>query len=152
MKYQISILVLLFGGTELFAQKLDANDVPVVVKNALEANTHVKDAQWDKEGANYEASYKSGGKEMSVVFDEQGRMLETEVEIGKNELPSLAKDLLKKEYSGYKVEEVARIIASNGEVTFEVEVEKLEKTFELIFDTQGKLVKQIEEKEAADKD
>lgn len=154
MKYQISILALLaFASTEMFAQKLNPNDVPAVVKNALEANTHVKDAHWDKEGSNYEANYKSGGKEMSVVFNEQGQMLETEVEVGKNDLPALAKDLLKKDYSGYKLEEVAKIIANNGDVTYEVEVEKLEKTFELIFDTQGKLIKQTEEKEeAGDKD
>ncbi|MBK7653448.1 MAG: hypothetical protein IPJ20_25715 [Flammeovirgaceae bacterium] len=52
--------------------------------------------------------------------------------------PSRTRDV-EKEYAGYKIEETAKIV-SKGITTYEAEVEKEEKTFELIFDNNGKLL------------
>jgi len=102
--------------------------------------------KWDKEGDNYEASFKQKGNEMSVVLDASGNTFETEVEIEKSELPPAVLEVIKKDFAGYKIEEAAKITANNV-VSYEAEVEKGEESFELIFDPQGKILKKEEEKE-----
>ncbi len=124
------------------AQKMNAKDVPVVVKSSLEKNYAVIDADWDKEGTDFEASFEQKGTKISVVFDGIGSILETEREIKKSELPTAIHDSLLKDYAAYKIEETAKI-ESKGEITFEVEVEKGKQSFDLIFDTNGKLLKKI---------
>jgi hypothetical protein len=152
MKHFILIIGLCIMGTELFAQKINSSDVPALVRNSLDMNMHVKEAKWEKEGPNYEANFANAGKETSVVLDEKGAILETEVEINKNDLPSTVREILKKEFSSFKVEEVEKVM-TKGITTYEVKVEKLEKIFELTFDIQGKLLHQEEKKdETEDKD
>ncbi len=122
------------------AQKVSEKDVPEMVKGALTKSFGVTKAKWDKEDNNYEANFKNNGKETSVVFDEAGAILEIEVEIKKSELPAVIMEVIKKEYADYKIEEVAKMEAS-GVTTYEVEVEKGEEAFDLIFDSTGKLLK-----------
>ena len=129
------------------AQKMNAKDVPVNVKSSLQKNYAIKDADWDKEGANYEASFEQKGTEISVVFDGIGSILETEREIKKSELPGAILDALKKDYADFELEEAARI-ETKGVITYETEVEKGKMSLELIFDTNGKLMKkEVLEKE-----
>ncbi len=129
------------------AQKIKETEVPKVVKDAfMKAYPAAKEVKWDKEDGAYEASFDLGKKDMSVVLDEMGVIKEVETEIAKSELPKAAQEMLKKEYAGYKIEETAKIV-SKGITTYEAEVEKGEKTFELIFDSNGKLLtkKEVEE-------
>jgi len=152
MKPLILMISLCMPGAELLAQKVNSNDVPAAVRNSLDMNMHVKEAQWEMEGTNYEANFKKSGKEMSVIFDDKGVMLETEIEINRSDLPDMAKNILKTEDASYKVEEIEKVM-TKGITTYEVEVEKMEKTFELSFDVQGRLLHQTEEKgEKAEKD
>lgn len=145
-------MVLCIGLTACQAdgQKMDEKDIPVNVKNALTKSYGVKSAKWDKEDENYEANFKAKGKETSVVFDASGAILETEVEIKKSELPASVLATIKTDFADYKIEEVAKI-DTKGVTTYEVEVEKGEESFDLIFDTQGKLLKK-EKKEDEDGD
>ncbi len=122
------------------AQKMNAKDVPGNVKSSLEKNYVVKDADWDKEGVNYEASFEQKGSEISIVLDGNGSILETEQEIKKSELPSVILEALKKDYADFELEEAARI-ETKGVITYEAEVEKGKMSLELVFDTNGKLIK-----------
>ncbi len=149
MKTLFSIGFILTFAVTAMAQKMNSKDVPAELKASLQKNFGILDATWDKEGDNYEANFKAKGKEMSAVFNNAGELLETESEIGKNQLPADAQALLKKEYSDFKMEEVAQISAK-GVISYEVEVEKGEQTFELIFDQKGSLIKKESEKEKDD--
>ncbi|PZR15334.1 MAG: hypothetical protein DI539_18330 [Flavobacterium psychrophilum] len=130
------------------AQKMNAKDVPANVKSSLEKNYIAKDVDWDKEGANYEASFEQKGTEISVVFDGTGSILETEREIKKSALPSTILEALKKDYADFELEEAARI-ETKGVITYETEVEKGKMSLELVFDANGKLIKKevIEEED-----
>ncbi len=132
------------------AQKINEKDVPANIKNVLTKSFGVTSAKWDKEDSNFEANFKAKGKETSVVFDASGAILETEVEIKKSELPASIMETLKKDYADAKIEEVAKIDAK-GVTTYEVEVEIGEDTFDLIFDTDGNLIKK-EKKEDEDEE
>lgn len=150
MKALLIVFGLSLAITQVNAQKMNVRDVPGNIKSSLEKNYSVKDAVWDKEGENYEASFKQKGTEVSVVFDAAGSILETERGIKESELPAAILEVLKKDYADFKVEEAARIEAK-GVITYEAEVEKGKMTLDLIFDAKGKLLKkEIKEEEEGD--
>ena len=126
------------------AQKIKESEVPQIVKTAFtKAYPTAKEVKWGKEDGAYEASFDQNKKDMSVLLDEKGMIKEVETTIAKSELPKAVQNTLAKDYAGYKIEEAATIL-SNGVVTYEAEVEKGEKSFDLIFDKEGKLLKKIE--------
>lgn len=119
--------------TVVFAQKLSADKVPAVIKQAFaKAYPAAKAVKWDKEGKDYEASFEQGKDELSVVFDEKGQVLETEKEIKVSELPAAVQQALK----GKKVKEAA-IIIKGGKTVYEAEVGGKD----LMFDSDGKPIK-----------
>ena len=59
-----------------------------------------------------------------------------------HEVPGVVKEAIARYYTGYEIEEAAKI-NSSGTITFEAEVEKGEQTFDLIFSDHGKLIKKI---------
>lgn len=126
------------------AQKMKSSEVPVAVKSAFEKQyPDVKDADWEKEGANYEAEFEVNDTETSVVFDANGTLLETEVEIESSALPQAANDYVAKNYPGSKIKEAAKITDAAGTVTYEAEVGKSD----LIFDASGNFLKEIKKNE-----
>jgi hypothetical protein len=146
MKALIVVVGLSLAMCQADAQKVKSNEVPAAVKNSLHKAYSMKDADWDKEGDSFEANFEQNGKEISVLFDASGTVLEAETEIKKNELPQSVLEMLKKDYSAYEIEETAKI-ESKGEISYEVEVEKGKQTFDLIFDANGKLVKKLSKKD-----
>ncbi|MEJ1241846.1 PepSY-like domain-containing protein [Chryseolinea sp. T2] len=140
MKQFLVVLALLFSSQWLVAQKIAASEVPQNVKSTLVKSYNGKGVVWSKESAGYEASYKQNGKEISLVIDTSGKIVETETEIEKSELPASILEVLKTDYKDYKLEEAAKIVAADNAITYEAEVEKGEDTFDLIFDSAGKLL------------
>lgn len=123
-----------------FAQKVQEKDVPANAKNTLlKAYPNAKEVKWDKEGNNYEAGFDLNKVDYSVLFDEQGNITETEIEIGLNELPQKAKDYIAQNYKGLSTKEAAKITDAKGTITFEAEL----KGKDLIFDTEGNFLKEI---------
>ena len=155
MKTIIIIALLGLSIVQVNAQKMKESDIPSVVKAAFKkAFPSAKEVKWSKEEEEaglYEVEFKNSKTEMSVLMDEAGTVKEVETEIKKSELPTAVQESIKKDYAGYKIEEAAKIV-SNGITTYEAEVEKGEKSFDLIFDVNGKLLKKIEKKEKDEKD
>lgn len=115
------------------AQKMSADKIPSVVKESLAKQyPNAKLAKWDKEKADYEASFKMDGKDMSVVFDGKGVEKEVETDIKFSELPMPVQTALK----GKKVKEVA-VIKKGGKTFYEAEVGGKD----LLFEADGKMVK-----------
>ena len=132
-----------------YAQDVKEKDVPIALKNSLVKNFTTNSADWNKEGANYEASFKERGNEMSVVFDGAGNVVETEKEIKQSELPLPVQNVLKIDYKDYELEEIA-IIDSKGTITFETELERGKDSLEIIFNADGKVISKTEKKEEKD--
>src|ERR1043166_7934457 len=113
------------------------DDVPAVVKTKFASlYPTVKKAKWDREAANYEASFEQGEVETSVLFDASGNVLETETEISINELPKSVMDYVAQHYKT-KIKEASKIVDAKGIVTYEAEV----KEGDLIFDTNGNFMR-----------
>ncbi|MBC7721472.1 MAG: PepSY-like domain-containing protein [Pedobacter sp.] len=121
------------------AQKIDAAKVPTTVKTTFTKAYPKVTAKWEMEDKNYEAAFKLDGKNITVVIDAKGVLLETETDIKINELPKAATDYLSIHYKSKKIAETAMIKKANGEINYEAEVNKVD----VIFDSKGNFLKEV---------
>lgn len=125
-----------------FAQKIQEKDVPLAVKRAFEKHyPNIKEVKWDKEEEKVEASFDLNKIDNSVLFDEKGNILETEVEIELNQLPKGILEYVATNYKEQKVKEVAKITDAKGIIFYEVEIKGLD----LLFDSNGKFIKETKD-------
>lgn len=140
MKKSIFVLAGLMISLVASAQKLKESEVPSLVKEAFQKSyKDPKDVEWEKEDANYEVEFETGKTDQSVVYDTNGNVLETEIEINVAELPSAAKDYMAKNYKEAKIKEVKKITQSAGAINYEVEI----KGKDIVFDANGGFVKEV---------
>ncbi|MEO6583553.1 MAG: PepSY-like domain-containing protein [Ferruginibacter sp.] len=136
-KFAITIVAMFFAALA-FAQKMQEKNVPANLKSSFhKMYPTAKDVKWDKEGEKYEASFDLNKKDNSVLMDAQGNILETEVEMELNQLPTGILEYVKSHYAGKKAKEGAKITDAKGIVTYEVEI----KGMDLIFDNNGIFIK-----------
>jgi hypothetical protein len=125
-----------------FAQKLQEKDVPASVKTAFQKNfPQAKVEKWEKEDDHFEVEFELNASEQSVLFDAQGNLLETEVEITIDQLPNNISDYIKANYKGHSVKEAAKMTDAKGTVTYEAEI----KGRDLLFDSNGKFIKEVKD-------
>ena len=120
-------------------KKAHAN-VPASVKQAFEKQYPGTKAKWDNEDGKFEAGFKHNGHEMSVLYNSNGTVEETEMEIPVTQLPAAANSYITQHKLG-KISEAAKITKANGEVNYEAEV----KGKDVIFDAAGKFLKEIKD-------
>jgi len=122
-----------------FAQTLKEKAVPAAVKTAFQQKyPNAKETKWEKENSNFEAEFEINETDYSVLIDASGNILETEIEIDNNALPSNVRDYVSKNYSGQKIKEAAKITDAKGIVTYEAEI----KGEDLLFDSNGNFIKE----------
>lgn len=138
MKKSILVAMIALGlGNFAFAQKANNNaNPPAAVLQAFQKQYPGIKAKWEKEKGNYEAGFHQGKKEMSAVYEANGALLETEVEIAASELPSGVTKYASAHNLG-KVKEAAKITKANGTVEYEAEV----KGGDAIFDAKGNFLR-----------
>ncbi len=137
-----SIIIILFAaivcGNSALAQQ---SEVPYAVKAAFSKKcSTAKKVKWDKEGNKYEASFLQNEKHMSVLYNANGVVEETETKISVAELPARARSYAK---SKGAIKEAAMIVAANGTLTYEAEVRRRD----LIFDDMGYFLEERIEKD-----
>ncbi len=135
-------IVIVFAGmlsSCVFAQKIKEKDVPAAVKVEFQKlYPTAKEVKWEKEDGNYEVNFDFNKADYSVLMNESGSVLETEVEIELSQLPAGVIEYVKTNYNGQNVKEAAKITDANGVVTYEAEI----KGKDLIFDSTGKFIKE----------
>jgi hypothetical protein len=127
----------------LFAQTgtKEKVSVPSVVSVSFQKEFPNKKAKWGIEDGNYEAEFKLNGGEASAVYDKSGHRKELEVGIKLNELPLAVLDYLKKNYPSDKITEAAKITDDKNILTYEAEIRKTGKNYDVLFDASGKFIK-----------
>ena len=139
MKKTILLLAVAFIAFTANAQKTKEVNVPAIVKVAFAKkypNTTVY--KWEMEMGNYEAEFKSGSTEMSVLINGNGTIVLTETEMKATDLmPEITKYCAEK-YAGKAIKEGSKLVDAKGGVTYEAEVNGMD----VIFDAAGKFVKE----------
>ena len=123
------------------AQKLDASKVPAAVKASFAKQYPGVTAKWEKEDAKYEAGFKKDGNSMSALFEVNGTMTESEVDIKVADLPATVLAYVKEHYKGKTIKEGAKITKADGTVNYEAEVDGKD----VIFDAVGKFMKEVKD-------
>lgn len=123
-----------------FGQKVKEKNVPEVIKTTFKAAyPNADDVKWEKEAANYEVEFELNDVDYSALYDVNGTLLETEMEIATNQLPQKALEYMSVNYAGKKIKEAAKITDAKGAVTYEAEI----KGKDMIFDANGNFIKEI---------
>lgn len=135
---KVMIISAFIGAISLSAcgQKLDASKVPAAVKSAFAKQYPGVAVKWEKEDGKYEASFKQNGNSMSALFEANGTMIESEIDIKVADLPSPVLAYVKDHFKGKSIREGAKITKADGTVTFEAEVAGKD----VIFDANGKYI------------
>lgn len=119
--------------------------VPSAVKAAFQKDyPGITNVTWDAEDADFEAGFKKGDIDVSALYDKTGHLKETETGIKTSELPQTVQDYIHKNYSTYQLVEAAKIMTDKKVTTYEAEVGKGGKTWDVMFDANGKFLKQAE--------
>ena len=128
-------------GFSACAQKLDASKVPAAVKTAFAKQFPGATAKWEKEDGKYEAWFKKNGNTMSALFESNGTMTESEMDIKVTDLPAVVVSYVKDHYKGKSIKEGAKITKADGTVNYEAEVDGKD----VIFDATGKFLKEVKD-------
>ena len=120
-------------------QKLVASKVPAPVKESFAKEFPGATAKWEKEDGKFEAGFNYQNHSMSALFEANGTMTESEMEMKVSELPANVLAYIKANYSGVSVKEAAKITKANGEMIFEAEI----KGKDLLFDMNGNFIEEV---------
>ena len=137
MKKSVMMIALIMFSFASFGQKTKEQNVPQIIKNALhEKFPNATEVKWDKEENNYEASFKNNKVDNSILFNANGKIIETEIAITVSQLPKKALQYLNDNYKNQKVKEVAKIVTEKGTVIYEAEI----KGKDLFFNENGNFI------------
>ena len=128
-------------GFSACAQKLDAPKVPAAVKAAFTKQFPGVTVKWEKEDGKYEAGFKQNGNTMSALFEANGTMTESEMDMKVTDLPANVLAYVKEHYRGKSIKEGAKITKADGTVNYEAEVDGKD----VIFDATGKFLKEVKD-------
>jgi hypothetical protein len=123
----------------LCSQKIDAAKVPAPVKESFTRQFRGALPKWEKEDGKYEAGFKQNGHEISALFEANGTMTESEMEIAVSELPVMLKEYIKTHYNNAAIKEAAKITSVTGKIEYEAAI----KGKDIIFDVNGNFIKEI---------
>ncbi|MEO7530106.1 MAG: PepSY-like domain-containing protein [Sediminibacterium sp.] len=138
MKKILSVLAL-FVAITVTAQKSAA---PAAAKAAFaKAYPAASKVKWEKEDGNYEVTFFDKGNELSAIYNAKGIMQESEHEMKVTELPATISAYMKEHYKGVKVTGAAKITKTDGSVNYEAAV----KGKDVLFDVNGKFIKEVKE-------
>jgi hypothetical protein len=136
---KIITVICLFASIAVTAQKAVAPDaVKAAFAKAYPGATKVK---WEKENGNYEVSFVDKGNEISAIYNANGVLQEAEQEMKASELPAGVISYMKDHYKGITVKGGAKIIKAGGSINYEAAI----KGKDVIFDTNGKFIKEVKE-------
>ena len=137
MKKSVITIALIMLSFVSFAQKTKEQNIPQIIKNSLiEKFPNAKNVKWDKEENNFEASFKNNNIDNSILFNANGKIIETEIAIEVNQLPKNALQYLNENFKNQKVKEAAKIITEKGNLIYEAEI----KGKDLFFDENGNFI------------
>jgi len=151
----LSILSLQACSSEGYERKVTAAEVPPAVLQAFAKaypNAEVRGYAEEQEDGNkiYEVSFTHEGKSMDVTYTGDGGLFEVEETIDLANLPQAARDEINNKFKEPQIKRVEKV-AKSGRLAFEVKVDVQEngalKRYELVFDPDGKLLKQESEEE-----
>ena len=135
----------IFICSPVFAQKLSEEQVPPAVKEKFQEKYKEVKVKWNKgDEGNFEGEFKQNKKKITVVFNTDGKWVETRTEVDYQQLPSDIITFVFEKYKGYEMITTEKVERANG-LTYHLELEdnKAKKLAEITFDKNGIMQEQV---------
>ncbi|MFA5973416.1 MAG: PepSY-like domain-containing protein [Lentimicrobiaceae bacterium] len=130
----LAIIGLIAGS---YAQTLTPNDIPAKISTSFErSHPKISPVEWSKVGDDYKASYVVEDKNMAVVYNVSGKLIETEKEISISQLPTPVLKYVNDNFPGEVVKKKVLITSAKGKSSYELQINQQD----LAFNSQGKLL------------
>jgi hypothetical protein len=143
MKKIVFIIMVLFIGVSVQAQKVDESAVPISTRKAFaKMYPNVKIFKWEQNGVDFEANFKEDDIQQSATYDPDGVFIRLEKLIAFTAFPQGITDYMAKNLPGKKVKEASQITDAAGGITYEVEIKEVD----YIFDAKGNFLKKEDDK------
>lgn len=116
--------------------------VPQKIQESFTAKVPVAaDIVWTIEGDIYQVDYMLSSKHTTAYYDEQGQWLETETELAVDELPHNVLQTLQTKMGEYTILDIELVETREGELLYEVDLQKDNKTYDILFNKDGKILR-----------
>ncbi|MFD3003941.1 SdiA-regulated domain-containing protein [Pontibacter toksunensis] len=143
MKDKIHTLLLAgIIGTSACSGSWREKEIPEAVEARIaQLYPTAKQVNWESGQENYEARFQVRGRERSVLFAAEGRLLQYSEEIQEQYLPRLALENLRDQYGNFEIEEAHRVQHQNS-TYYKVELEQGKQELLLLVGSHGKILSQ----------
>lgn len=133
----------LMGYGTTFAQKIPQSQVPSLVINQFSKTfPKASDIEWKIKDDKYKVEFETGwSKDHEAWFDQSGKLLAHQEEISKRAIPQAVQHTIKKDYHGYRIDDVKKI-TSGSVIQYQIELKSLTQEWKLRFDENGNLLQQ----------
>ncbi len=98
--------------------------------------------EWFVQGEIYKVYYKLDRQNrITSYFDRQGNWLETETEIGVEELNSAVLNVLETKFNDYEIVDIEIIKTFDFKILYEIDLIRNDKSYDILFDTTGRILR-----------
>lgn len=117
--------------------------LPEAVKSSFEAKyPNEKPDNWEiDDHGNYEFHFKKKGVKHRADFLKNGKWIETEVSIDKEELPKAIRNVIKDKYDNEEITEVEKVMHHSKGLFYDVEFKRKGKNKDVMFKADGSIIK-----------
>lgn len=143
--FLMSVITLLGAWSLTFAQEIPQSEVPSVIANRFQQDfPEAKDIEWERKGDFYEVEFEIGrpDKDHKIRYDAQANVLRHKAEITKQDLPAEIAQILDTDYPAYRIKDIKKIVDGNTTL-YTLEAKTPIEEWELVFDSQGRLLSKI---------
>ncbi len=144
-KMILSACILALSTIGASAQDILQSEVPAVVVNSFQQKfPKAKGVDWELKAGLYEAEFETGlfGTDHEVWIQSNGKIVRHKEELAKNDLPKAVIAKVKKDFSGYRIEDIKKI-TEEQKITYAFEVKSRTEEWKLVVDTQGNILGKI---------
>lgn len=126
-----------------------SSDTPEAVKKTFQAKyPGENDPDWRKDdNGNFESHFKIDGVKYRADFAPDGKWIETETSIDKDELPKAVKDAIKEKYDDEEITEIEKVMHHSKGTFYDVEFKQKGKNHDVEFNEAGKIIGETNKKD-----
>jgi len=138
----LSIITLVFGVANIFAQDIPQSQVPSLVLNSFQQKyPKAYDVEWELKGDLYKVEFEKSllGDDVEVWFDKSGKVVRSKEEISKSELPKAVLDKIDTEFKATIIKDVEKF-NENGTISYKVEIKTIREEWDVLFDEKGNIL------------
>jgi len=98
--------------------------------------------EWFVQGKIYKVYYKLDRQNrITSYFDRKGNWLETETEIGVEDLNSAVLNVLETKFNDYEIVDIEIIKTFDFKILYEIDLIRNDKSYDILFDTTGRILR-----------